>query len=135
MSLARYILIMSVTSAVCWAAWVIVLFYINPTASGFIGLASFYTSMFFALFGTAALIGLILRSLLLRKDPPFHHVGVSLRQALWFALIIVIALMLLANRVFTIWSGLFLVSGMTIIEALFMMRSPSVKRPLASVRV
>lgn len=132
MSLVRYLLIMSVATAVSWVAWVIVLIFIDPFTSGGIGLFCFYVSLFFGIFGTMTLIGFGIRSLLFRKIPSFSHVGVSMRQAMWLSVMVMIALLLLANKVFSLWAAIFLVLGLTILEAAFLFRgSSSPRRPIS----
>lgn len=123
MSLARYLLIMSIATLVSWVAWVIVLFFIDPFTSGGIGLFCFYVSLFFGCFGFLTLFGFGIRSLIFRKHPAFTHISVSMRQALWLSTMVIVALLLLANHVFSLWAAIFLVLGLTILESVFLFRS------------
>lgn len=123
MSLSTYLIIMASASAIGWASWLIVLGFIDPFVSGFVGLFAFYMSLFFSLFGTVSLINLSLRALIMRSIPVFRHVGVSLRQAFWLSFIAIMALLLLAHDLFSIWSGVFLFIGIVILEIVFLSRA------------
>lgn len=123
MSLKRYLFLMAISTILCWAAWITVLFYIDPTTTGVTGLWCFYLSIFFALLGTISLIGLVSRMILKNQEMPFKQVGISLRQALWFSILITLSLVLLGEKLFTWWSMLILLCGLIILEAFFLSRS------------
>lgn len=123
MTLKQYLMIMSLTTVVCWLSFVIVLFRINPETGGSVGLLLFFISLFFALWGTLSLAGFFMRLLVKRQSVPFQHVGISLRQALWFALLVTISLFLVSQELFIWWMSLVLIVGLTLFEAFFLARS------------
>ena len=120
MSLKRYLFLMTISTLFCWLAWLMVLFYIDPSTTGRTGLACFYFSLFFSLLGTFSLLGLIVRLIVKRDDLPFKKVGISLRQALWFSLIVIISLSLLAENLFMWWSAAILLFAFVALEAFFL---------------
>lgn len=123
MTLKRYLLMMIVTTLVCWASFVLVLFRIDPSTAGTIGLTLFFVSLFFALWGTLALIGFWIRLLIKRQSIPFEHIGISLRQSLWFAVLVSLSLLLVSQDIYVWWMSLLLVIGMTVAEGFFLART------------
>ena len=106
-----------------WIAWVLVLLNIDPFVSGFIGLASFYVSLFLGLLGTFAILGFLARRAFSRDTIAFHHIGVSMRQGLFFALVVIGTLLLRGTGLYTWWSVVFLVAGFTLLEYFFLTRN------------
>jgi len=100
-----------------------VIFKIDPYSSGWVGLASFYLILFLALLGTLSLIGFFGRMIFLRRSVLFHHIGISLRQAILFSILITISLLLQANRLFTWWNAILLVLSFTLLEFFFLSRT------------
>ena len=123
MTVLRYFLSMLAATILCWAAFALVLFYIDPNSSGWIGILCFYLSMFFALIGTLALIGFGIRIAFWRNTLPYKQVGVSLRQGLLFAILVGCALLLAANDLYTWWSIVLLIAGFGMLELFFLSRS------------
>ena len=122
-SLKNYLIGMILSTALCWASWGLVLTRIDPETAGFIGLFIFYLSLLFALVGTLSLIGFAARASFVRTVPVFRHIGVSLRQAVLFGLLVVGSLFLLGNDLFTWWNALFFIAGLTLIESFFLTRA------------
>lgn len=122
MDLKNYLALLVFGTLLCWCAWVLVLMNIDPTNSGFIGLASFFLSLFFGLLGTLTLLGFAFRRAFQRERVAFDHIGVSLRQGLFFALVFVGALLLRSVGLYTWWNILFLVAGFTVLEFFFLTR-------------
>ncbi|KKW01893.1 MAG: hypothetical protein UY52_C0016G0028 [Parcubacteria group bacterium GW2011_GWC2_49_9] len=122
MALKHYLMLMALGTVFCWAAWVLVIRNINPDEAGAIGLISFYASLFLALLGTLSLLGFFVRVWFSKTAAVFRFLGVSFRQAVWFGLLIVIALLLQANRYLTWWNALLLIIFMTLLEFLLLSR-------------
>lgn len=123
MTLKRYLMIMSLTTLVCWLAFGFVVFQVDPSASGVVGLLLFFASLFIALWGTLALLGFFTRFLFLKDTVPFRHIGISLRQALWFAILVVFSLFLVSQQIWVWWMSVLLVVGLANIEGFFLARS------------
>lgn len=123
MSLKRYLATMAMTTLVCWGAFVVVLFRIDPETGGSLALTLFFLSLFFALWGTLSLSGFFVRYIMQRSTVPFKHIGVSLRQALWFAILVCLTLFLVSQELLVWWMSLFLVVGLTVLEGFFISRT------------
>jgi hypothetical protein len=111
---------MAISTVLCWLAWVLVLFYIDPTASGFIGPAIFYLTLFFGLVGTFTIIGFFLRVWRSHNEVVYSHVGPAFRQALLFGVAFVGVLILQSLRYLTWWSLLLFVAAVIILELFFL---------------
>ncbi len=124
MSLKKYLIVMGASNAGLWAAWVLIVFNLDPQESGRLALALFYVSLCLALAGTFALIGFFLRALAFRQTPIFRHLGVAHRQGFLLAVLTTGSLMLQAGKLFTWWSALLLLAIIIGIESLFVNRQP-----------
>ncbi len=123
MTLRRYLATMAATTGICWLAFLVVIFRIDPYTAGGVGLLLFFTACFFALWGTLSLLGFTARFIFMRNTVPFRYIGVSLRQALWFAIMIDLTLFLLSQNLLVWWMSLLLVVALVILEAFFLARS------------
>ncbi len=123
MSLRRYLTIMALTTLMCWGAFVVVLFRIDPKTGGALGLALFFIALFFALWGSLSLIGFFARYAIHRQTVPFRHIGVSLRQSLWFTILLCLSLFLLSQELLVWWMSLLLVVCLTVLEGFFISRT------------
>jgi hypothetical protein len=111
---------MSLATLICWLSWLTVVYFINPNISGTIGFICFFSSLFFSLLGTFSMLGLVARLIFNKNEMPYQHIGISLRQALWFAILFTISLALLGQNLFTWWSISLLLIGLAILEAFFL---------------
>lgn len=116
MTLPTYLKTMGSLTAVCWLAWIYLLFAINPESTNWIGFLLFYLSLFLSLVGTAALVGFLIRFVGLKQILAFRSVKEAFRQSFLFALLIVVSLILLSQDLFTWFNLLFLVIGLSILE-------------------
>jgi len=122
MSLKKYLFIMTLITLVCWVAWLVVLFYLNPFEAGFVGLLLFYISLFFALFGSFALLGFFLRVWFSKEQIIFRHLGIATRQSLWFSVLLVSTLLLQGSGFIRWWNILLLIIFLTLLEFFFLSR-------------
>ena len=88
MTLKKYLNLMGILTLICWLAWVVVLFFINPEKTGLIGFVLFYFSLFLAVLGTASVLGFVVRARL-NKSPVFKQVELAFRQGIWLGLLVV----------------------------------------------
>lgn len=123
MTLRRYLISMGITTLICWGAFIMVLFQIDPYTGGVIGLVLFFVSLFFSLWGTMSILGFGIRYIFLRNVVPFKYIGTSLRQALWFAILLCLTLFLVSQQLLEWWMSLLLVGGLTVLEGFFLARS------------
>lgn len=129
MTLKKYLLIMSITTAVCWLIWAYVLWMINPVLTNWIGFVLFYSSLFLALIGTGAIFGFAVRFIALKKELAFRLVKESFRQSFLFALLIIISLILLSYSLFTWMNLILLIFGLSVLEFFMLSFSASRRRP------
>lgn len=129
MSLKKYIFLMLVTTIACYSAFFSVLYFLDPFVGGLLVLIFFYASFFMALLGTFALLGLFLRIIFTKDRLIFKKVISSFRQAIWFALLIIISLILNKLDIFAWTNIILLIFALVMIEIFFISykSKPSVK--------
>lgn len=118
----RYVFIMGLATLVCWLSLGIVILRIDPYTAGSIGLLLFFVAVFFACWGTLSLIGFGMRAAVLKSTPLFAHVGISLRQAIWFAILLCLTLFLISQRLYEPWMPFVLIIALASIEIFFLLR-------------
>jgi hypothetical protein len=107
---------MAIATLLCWIAWGYILWTVNPETTNWPGFLLFYVSLFWAVTGTAALLGFVVRFVALKKELAFRSVKEAFRQSFLFAALIVISLMLLSKGLFSWLNLLFLVIGLSVLE-------------------
>ena len=122
MALQRSLLLLIGGAVLCWSAWLLVLFNIDPYTSGAVGLTSFCATLFLAFLGTFSLLGFLFRRAFARQTVAYHHIGVSVRQGIFLALVVVGAVVLRGTGLYTWWSLAFLLAGFTVLEFFFLSR-------------
>ncbi len=109
MSLRLYLILMSIGTVFCWAAWVYILFNTSPNDNNIISLISFYLSLFMAIVGTFSVIGFTLRRLIIKDDDVvFRHVRHTFRQGTILGTAIILALILLSQELLFWWNAILL---------------------------
>ncbi len=118
MTLSRYLLSMVLTTIMAWIGWFLVLYRINPEETGFIGLGLFYLTLLFGLTGIFSIFGLGIRAFFQRKkdEPLFRMVWLSFRQAISYALILLVALYLIERDLFSWWNMFLLILFFGVLE-------------------
>ena len=122
MSLRLYLLIMSMATVAAWFGWVTVLMNQPPDAAVFLPFLLFYASLFVALIGTFALIGFLVRFHTHQEDLPFRQVALAFRQALSYAGLVIVVLILQSQRLLTLWNSFFLLGAFILLELFFLTR-------------
>jgi len=128
MSLKNYILLMLLATIACCLAFFAVIYFFDPFESGFLALFFFYTSLFLALVGIFSILGLFIRLIFTKDNLVFKKVIASFRQAIWFALLIIISLNMLSFQLL-IWKNIIiLVFAFTLIELFFISYKSKVRQ-------
>jgi hypothetical protein len=114
---------MRVATAASFAAWILVLKQIDPEKSGIAGQLLFYASTFLFCAG----LGILFFTWLRRKvggndETAFAHLGVSFRQGILVALLVVILLIFQQYRILAWWDGALAVAGIFLVELYFLTR-------------
>lgn len=120
MTLKNYLLTMTITTAVCWLCFNFVINKINPLTADWIGFALFYSSLALALIGSAAIVGFVIRFILLRQKLAFRAVKEAFRQSFLFAALIIISLILLSQNLFDWLNLTLLILGLSVLEFLLL---------------
>lgn len=107
---------MSIATVICWAAWVLIFFTVDPETTNQVGFGLFYSSLSLALIGTGAIVGFIIRFVFLKHDLVLRQVLDAFRQSFLFALLIIVSLILLSFKLFSWLNLFFLMAGLTILE-------------------
>jgi len=108
MTLKSYLTLMIIATLACWGAFIFVLLSVNPEITNVLGFVLFYSSLFLAISGTAAIVGFVIRFWLLKQELAFYSVKSAFRQSFLFALLVIAILLLLAKGFFT-WFNVFLI--------------------------
>ena len=116
MSIRNYIIIIAACTGVCWLAWLMVLFFINPEMAGLVGVFAFYVSLFFAFVGTFSLLGFFVRNLFKREEIVMRLLNVSSRQAIILSLVIIASLIMQSYQYLFWWNLLILVVIAVLVE-------------------
>lgn len=119
MSIGRFLFILGLATGLCWLAWFAVLFLMNPSEGSSVALILFYINLCFSLLGTFLLIGYVMRGLTNQTEMPYKHVKTASRQAVLFAFLIILALLLQSHRYLTWWNLLILVALLGFVELFF----------------
>lgn len=109
MTVRQYLFLMGLSALLCWAAWLFVLFSMNPNTGVIPAVLLFYVTLFCAASATFSIVGFWLRRRLRPEDVLLKQLVVSFRQSLFFGMVIVGALMLSRRGAFT-WSRFFLLA-------------------------
>ncbi|MFH1253528.1 MAG: hypothetical protein V1664_04335 [Candidatus Uhrbacteria bacterium] len=120
MTFKQFIITMIIATLFVWSAWLFILLEIDPTAAGWLSILFFFITLSVSLAGTLSIIGTAARRYFRPGDLVSRQVLVSFRQAIWFSLIIVVALNLLAFSLFRLWIIGLVIVVFTFLELAFL---------------
>lgn len=116
MTYRQYFFWMIFTTGLSWFGLASVIRMIDPMSSGFIGYLFFYLVLSFALVGTLALIGLVVRASFKPKEAVARHVATSFRQSILLSFLAIGTLMLHSHSVLNWWTALLFIGTLTVAE-------------------
>ncbi|MBI5731807.1 MAG: hypothetical protein HY982_00405 [Candidatus Magasanikbacteria bacterium] len=123
MSLKHYLIFMGAATLLCWLAWIMVVWGVNPGGAGTGGFFLFYISFFLALLGTLSLAGFVIRIIFRPPGQPhFRTVKKAFRQSIFFAGLLVCAFFLQSQRLLNWWNVIALVAAFVFFELFFLSR-------------
>ncbi len=96
-----------------------VLFRIDPGVAGLLAFIFFYSSFALSLTGTFAILGVLLRWRFSKDEMAYKQVSIASRQAILFALVMVVSLILQSQRYLTWWNLLILLLVAAGVELFF----------------
>lgn len=120
MTLKSYLWGLRVGTILSLLAWVFVVFYIDPQKSGLAGQFIFYVTFFLLLSGIFILMLSFARRKIKKDDLAFAEVGISFREGMLLALLVIILFILQSFRILVWWDGLLVVAGIFLIELYFL---------------
>lgn len=122
MTIKSYLWGMRIGAILTLAAWLLVVYNIDPEKSGVAGKLLFYGSLLFFLSAAFILLFTWLRRKASSGEIIFSHLSASFRQGILLSLLAIIILLLQSARVLIWWDGLLVVAGMFLIELYFLNR-------------
>lgn len=121
MTFKQYLFFMSLGTFAAVAAWVVVLQSINPVLAGVSGRLMFYITLFVALVGTFALVGTMIRVLVVHKKAIVsREVARAFRHSILFSSIIILNLLMASVEYMKWWTVLLTVLFVAFIELFFL---------------
>ena len=123
MTLKSYLWGMRIGALIALAAWVLVILNIDPDKSGTVGQILFYVSTFLFFAGITIIFFTRLRRFAGDSDDcALAYMGISFRQGILTALLIIGFLFLQQLKILTWWNGALLVVGILLVELYFLTR-------------
>lgn len=119
MTLRSYLNSMAVATSIAFMGWALVLMYIDPTSSGYMGLTLFYLTLFLGLMGFFTLISFSLKRWISNNEIIFAYIASSFRQGFWLAIIIIGLLVMQGARILNWWDALLFVGAISLLELYF----------------
>lgn len=116
MSLRAYLGFMIMATLLSAGVFGVAITVINPYKTNLLGFALFYASLFLTVMGVAAIIGFIMRFVVLRKDLAVRAVIISFRQAFLISFLVIASLVLLAHKLFSWFNVLLLIIAFSTLE-------------------
>lgn len=120
MSLRGLFALIAVSDIVAWGGWYVLLTATGPD-SGLAIIMTFYASLFIALTGLFALIGLLIRLVFYKQEDVIQLFAVrTFRQAFFLAFLIIISLWLAHNEWLRWWVLLLVIAAVATWEHFFL---------------
>lgn len=119
MTLKSYLITMLLITVFCWGVFIFIVNLVNPETTNIIGFILFYLSLFLSLIGTSALIGFLVRFIVLRRQLVFYAVKTAFRQSFLFSFFLVSLLFLFSQTLITWFNLILLIIIFTILEIIF----------------
>lgn len=119
MTLRSYLNAMALATTVAFIGLVLVILYIDPVSTGYMGLTLFYTTLFLGLMGFFTLLSFSLKRWIANNEIIFAYVASSFRQGFWLAVIITGLLVMQGARILNWWDALLFVGAIALLELYF----------------
>jgi len=110
---------MAIATSIAFMGWALVLMYIEPAGSGYMGLSLFYTTLFLGLMGFFTLLSFSLKRWINNNEVIFAYIASSFRQGFWMSIIIVGLLVMQGGRILSWWNALLYVGAIALLELYF----------------
>lgn len=121
MTFRQYILVMGLGTLIAWAAFLLIVALVDPLSAGILGMIFFYVALAVATSGTLALIGLFVRTVVVRtQDVLSKQVTHSFREGFLVSLLLVAALILQSRGLLSILNTTLLLAVLVLTEFFFL---------------
>lgn len=120
MSFRSYLILMTLATVAAWISWAVVLHGVDPTRSGVVGFLLFYLTFIMAVFGTIAILGLLIRLWRSKGKLPSRIAIRSFRQGILLGILLTSSLLLFSQNWFRWWTMLLMVVIVALIEMTFL---------------
>jgi len=120
MPLRNILTLLTLSAIIGWFVVGFFLYYIPPINLTIISLSALYLSIFTASAVTLTIVGTLVRIYIFQANVPTRQLKRSLRQALFLATLVVLALFLSHSNLLTTWNLLLLILGSAFIELFFL---------------
>ncbi|MEK7073356.1 MAG: hypothetical protein AAB974_02870 [Patescibacteria group bacterium] len=125
MTFRQYILVMGLGTLIAWAAFLLIVALVDPLSAGILGMIFFYVALVVATSGTLALIGLFVRTMVVRtQDVLSKQVTHSFREGFLVSLLLVAALILQSRGLLSILNTTLLLAVLVLTEFFFLSYRP-----------
>ena len=122
MNLSTYLTGIGLSTVLCWIAFTLTLLNVDPKSGGVWTILSFFASLFFALAGTIALLGFVLRRWLSKNEAYYENITISFRQGILASISVIGVLLMQALRILNIFDGILFVLSIILLEFYFLAR-------------
>jgi hypothetical protein len=123
MTLKSYLWGIRISTAISFAAWILVLKQVDPQKTGAIGQLLFFGSALLFLSGLFVLFFTWLRGVVNGdEEVALAYIGVSFRQGVLVAILLCLLLALQQYRILTWWDGALTVAGIFLVELYFLIK-------------
>ncbi len=125
MTFRQYIMVMGLGTLIAWAAFLLIVALVDPLSAGLLGLIFFYVALAVATSGTLALIGLFVRTVVVRtQDVLSKQVTHSFREGFLVALLLIAALILQNRGMLSVLNTTLLLAVLVLTEFFFLSYRP-----------
>jgi len=124
MKLRQFLFLMLIGTLLCWGAWFMVIFNIDPFEGSVIGFALFYLSFFLSIFGTFSLILFPFYYTFSKGAAPlYRYVQRSFSHSVIISIFLITLLFLQGLHIFTIWNfSLLTLAGVSVMAFIFSLK-------------
>lgn len=116
MTLKKYLFLMIFATVLCFGAWALVLFFVNPNEAGTVGYVFFFFTLFCGLVGIFSILGFIFRYLLKRNEFAYNQVKTAFRQAVMLSFMLTAMLVLQGLGLLVWWNTILFVALLGVLE-------------------
>lgn len=120
MNFRSYLILMSIATVSAWVTWFVVLHGVDPSRTGTLGFLMFYGTLAMAMFGSLAVIGLVIRLWRTPQELSSRLTIRSFRQGILLTVLFTSSLFLFSQNWFRWWTMVLLVIIVGLVELLFM---------------